>query len=113
MGSKLGTILSLFFFALALFMGTDFLRIQFLHSELDAFSLSIGDQIAFTGKITDSMREMAKDRYNATINQLTSGTPRVGDFLEYEVSASYTPVVISNRVMTVTITRMVLIGYMD
>lgn len=113
MGSKLGTILSLFFFAIALFMGTDFLRIQFLHSELDAFSLSIGEMISIGGRITDEMRSLAESRYGATITQLTSGTPRVGDFLEYQVSADYTPVVISNEIMTVTITRMVLIGYMD
>lgn len=113
MASKLGTILSLFFFAFALFMGVDLLKLQFLHSALEAFAVSLGEQIAIEGRITEKMKDMAEEKYGAELVDVTGRTPSVGEFLEYSLTVDYTPIIISSEVMTITITRMVLIGYMD
>lgn len=113
MASKLGVILSLIFFALAMFIGADVLRLQFIHSALDAFSLSIGEKIAVEGRITSSMVKMAEEKYGASLVQVSEGSPMVGEFFEFKLSVEYTPVIISQGVMTISVTRMVLIGYMD
>lgn len=112
MASKLGTILSLIFFAIAMFIGVDVLRLQFIHTSLDAFAISLGEQIAIKGKVTSEMQEMASEKYGAELYQITKSA-MVGEFLEYGLSVEYTPVFISKEVMTITVTRMVLIGYMD
>lgn len=113
MANKLGTILSLFFFSFALFIGMDVLKLQFLHSALEAFSISLGDQIAIEGRITQKMKNMAMEKYGAELVDITDGAPSVGEFLEYSLSVDYTPIIISREVMTITVTRMVLIGYID
>lgn len=113
MASKLGVILSLSFFAMAMFIGADILRLQFLHSALEAFSISLGEKIAIEGRITDSMVQLAESKYGATLTQVSEGSPMVGEFYEFMIAVDYTPIIISKEVMTISVTRMVLIGYMD
>lgn len=111
MSYKMGLLLSLTFVIQLFVFACDMISIQFIHSNLDAKAVTIGYLIAERGLIDDSFISSIESRYNITFACESNCTPRFGDVLEYKISMTYDPLIISGETMTIYIKRSTVIGY--
>lgn len=110
MGSKIGFILSLLFVAQLFSIVGDMMSVQFIYTNLDALSITVGTLISKSGKITDYVVELVKEN-NATIEQIGGNNGLIGTIYKYKIAQSYKPIIIKQDYMEIAVTRSVVIGY--
>ena len=111
MGYKLGFILSLVFVVQMFVIVGDLMAVQFIYTNLDALSVTVGQVISQKGEITDDVVRLLENEANAKIEPVGDVTPMFGSLYEYKIYTSYDPYIIKNEPMEISIIRSVVIGY--
>ena len=111
MSYKIGLILSMIFVALFFLFGADLISIQSAFSLLDAKANNISYIISRNGVIDDDFIEFINETYNVTFICPKNLTPTFGEKITYEISTTYSPLVISQEEMIITVKRMTIIGF--
>lgn len=111
MSSKLGLILSMLFVAMFFLFGVDLICIQFVFSDLDAKSISISYLISQHGGLDTEFIEEIETTYKVDFKCLNNCNPSFGDIVDYQISKDYSPLIISNEVMHITVYRSAAIGF--
>ena len=111
MSSKLGLILSMLFVALFFLFGVDLICVQFVFSDLDAKSISISYLISQHGGLDINLINEIEETYKVDFKCLSNCNPSFGDIIEYQISKDYSPLIISNETMHITVYRSTAIGF--
>ena len=111
MGSKMGFILSLIFIAQLFVMIGDLMSIQFIYTNLDALSLTVGQYISTKGEISEEIIRLVENEANAHIEPVGEEAPLFGSLYEYKIYTTYKPYIIQKDEMEISIIRSVVIGY--
>lgn len=112
MSSKLGTILSLFFVALFFLFGTDMITLQYTYSDLDAKATPISYLISRHGGLDRNFIRTIEYEYSVNFICLNEDPPLFGDTVDYIISTTYKPLIISKDEMTISIRRKTVIGFL-
>ena len=113
MGSKMGFILSLLFLTQLFALLGDFMSIQIVYNNLDAFSVNAGYLISRYGKINTTVTNFVSEEAGATIVALDAEYGVVGDVFKYKISKKYSPLIIRNEEMEISVSRSIIIGYFN
>ena len=111
MSSKFGLLLSLLFFTLFFALSMDVISIQYLYAELDNKSSSIGYELSLRPSLEDKYIKDLEEKYEVSIVNVSNRNPSFGDVIEYSVSRSYKPLIISQEEMPIVIKRTTVMGY--
>lgn len=112
MSFKLGTILSMLFVALFFLFGTDMITLQYAYSDLDAKSTPISYSISRHGGIDNAFIQSIENEYSVNFICLNEEPPLFGDTVDYIISTTYKPIIISKEEMTISIKRKTVIGFL-
>ncbi len=110
MGSKIGFILSLLFVVQLFAIGGDMMSIQFIYTNLDALSITVGNIISKSGGINDEVINLVKEE-NASIEPIGDVSPLIGSVYKYKIFKDYDALIIDNKTMEIAVCRSVIIGY--
>jgi len=113
MGSKLGLVLSLLFIAQLFAIAADIIGVQFVYTNLDAVSVSVGYLISQKGEITQEVIDLVHDEAKAEIVEIGESTRRLGDVFQYSIYKDYDAFYINQGRMRVAVNRSVVIGYIN
>ena len=113
MGYKIGFLLSLIFIVQLFVIAGDITSIQIIYTNLDAVSVTAGQAISKYGGITENVIRLVENEANAHIEAITTETPSFGSIYEYRIYTSYNAYVISKEPMEISISRSVVIGYIN
>ena len=111
MSSKLGLILSMFFFSLFFLLSIDVVFIQYFYNDLDHKGISIGYEISKCMEISDDFIASLEEKYHITISDISSKEPDFGDVVNYTIQCVYHPLIVSRNDMKITVQRSTVIGY--
>ena len=111
MSYKIGLILSMIFVSLFFLFGADLITLQSIYSSLDAKANNISYVISRTGVVDDSFINYVETTYHVDFICDKHLVPTFGEQIFYQVSVTYTPMVISKNQMTVSIKRMTIVGF--
>ena len=111
MGYKLGLLLSMLFLAQLFVLTGDIISIQVIYTNLDAVSVVAGNLISSRGKIDAYIEGLVSDQTGGYIEAVGDEAPRFGSVYEFRLIREYTPWVMSNEPIEITIKRSVVIGY--
>ncbi len=112
MSSKLGTILSMLFFAMFFLFGIDLIKLQYSYSELDSKSVDISYLISRNGTIDQSFSNYIESKYQVRfLLQSPQQQIKFGDEVEYILEQTYNPIILSNRPITLSIYRTTVVGF--
>lgn len=111
MSYKIGLILSMVFVALFFLFGADLISLQSAYSTLDAKANNIAYIISRNGRIDNEFISYieATFKVDMTCDELLS--PTFGEQVVFDVSSNYSPLVIGQEDMVITIKRMTIIGF--
>lgn len=110
MGSKIGFILSLLFVAQLFAIVGDMMSIQFIYTDLDALSITVGTIISKEGKLSEQTIDLVKEQ-GAKIVQIGDSSSLIGSVFKYKISKNYDALIIDKETMEIAVTRSVVIGY--
>lgn len=112
MVKKTLVMISCFFVAISILVSSDILSTQFIYTELDNISTSVGYYISKNGGITDTLSLYVKKEYDAKVycGMDDCSSVKYGDTYVYILEKSYTPIVISRNNNAIKIERSVVIG---
>ena len=111
MSSKLGVILSSIFIVFAFLLGADLISYQVIFANLDSKSVNISYLISRSVTIDENFKTYVDRTYNVDFICSYYGTPAFGDSVEYVISQNFRPFMIANESVTVSVTRMTIVGY--
>lgn len=111
MAYKLGFILSMLFLVQLFAMVGDLMSIQFIYTNLDAVSVTAGYVISSKGFITQEVVDLVQEQAGATIVEIGTSTPMIGEIIEYKISKSYKAIIINTEEMEIAVVRSIVIGY--
>lgn len=111
MSSKIGTILSSLFIIFAFLFCSDLINLQFIYSDLDSKSVNISYLISRNANISEAFTRFIEKNYKLTFYSQTQGAVAFGDEIKYVISTDFKPLIMSSESMTVSIERMVIVGY--
>lgn len=111
MSYKVGLILSMIFVAMFFLFGADLITIQSAYSMLDAKANNISYLISRTGVVDENFINYVETTYNVDFDCPINLSPTFGEKVTYSISTNYQPMVISNEEMTITISRMTIVGF--
>ena len=111
MGSKIGFILSLLFVAQLFVFASDFVAIQFIYTNLDAVSVSVGYEISKKGGITQEVIDLVREEANAEIEQIGDSSQRIGELFQYRIFREYQSFTLMDKPTEISVVRSVMIGY--
>lgn len=111
MSYKIGLLLSMIFVALYFIFGADLISLQSAYSVLDAKANNISYIISRNGEIDAAFTNYIETTFNVDFVCDLDHTPVFGEKITYEISATYSPLVISKEDMTITVRRMTIIGF--
>ncbi len=111
MAYKIGLILSMLFIAQLFVFAGDLTSIQIIYTNLDAVSVVAGNLISSRGGLDDEIVNLVYEQSGGSIEAIGDETPMLGSIYEYKISREFTPWVISNNPMVISVTRSVVIGY--
>ena len=109
MSYKLGLMLSLVFLMCVFLMAGDMFCISAIHSDLDSMALVVSYCVSRDGRVTSDTLDFVED--HGALMILPWGTPRIGDIYTFTVYKEYTPIIISNKPIKVTVVRSSVVGY--
>ena len=111
MSYKIGLILSMLFVALFFLFGADLISIQSAYSLLDAKANNISYVISRTGVIDESFIEYIESSYGVDLEIALNPAPTFGETVTYTISTEYQPLVIDKNTITISISRLTIIGF--
>ena len=111
MAYKLGLILSMLFLAQLFVFTGDLISIQAIYTNLDAVSVIAGNMISSRGRIDQEVIDLVYNQTGGNIVSIGDENPMFGAVYEYQITREFTPWVLSNSPMQISITRSVIIGY--
>lgn len=111
MSYKIGLLLSMIFVALFFLFGADLISLQSTFSLLDAKANNISYIISRNGVIDQNFINYISDYYDVTFNCDINLAPTFGEKITYTISTTYSPLVISQEEMVITVKRMTIIGF--
>lgn len=111
MGSKVGFILSLLFVIQLFVITTDIMSIQFIYTNLDAVSVTVGQMISKSGKISDEVVNLVYELTGGNIEEIGENSSLIGSAFRYRIFKNYDALIIDNKQMTIAVSRSVVIGY--
>ena len=104
MAYKLGLILSMLFIAMLFVFAGDLTSIQIIYTNLDAVSVVAGNLISSRGGLDDEIVNLVYEQSGGNIEAIGDETPMLGSIYEYKISREYTPWVMSNKPMEISVT---------
>lgn len=113
MSSKLGLVLSMLFVSIFFAFGIDLIAVQVIYSDLDAKSVAISYKISKYGTVNEEVKNNIEQTYGVTFRCVENCSPLFGDTVTYVISKDYKPVIIKNELMTISIKRNAVIGYLN
>lgn len=111
MSYKVSFVLSMVFVVMFFLFGADLISLQFIYSDLDAKSVTIGYLISEHGSIDESLIDSIEQKYNLTFVSADNYVPLFGETVTYVIAKEFDPIIISNEVMNISISRTTVIGY--
>lgn len=111
MSYKIGLLLSTIFVALFFLFGADLFSIQSIYSVLDSKANNISYVISRSGVIDDYFINYIESTFQVNFECQKNLSPTFGEKIVYQISTSYTPMVISHQQMVIAIKRMTIVGF--
>ena len=111
MSSKIGTILSMLFVALFFVFAMDMISLQYLYTELDAKGVSVAYYIAKTSRTDEEFADYLSRKYSVIVTIPQNQSHDYGDIVDFYIQSEFSPLVISNDSMSVSLKRSAVIGY--
>lgn len=111
MSYKIGLILSMVFVALFFLFGADLISLQSAFSMLDAKANNISYIISRSGEIDEEFISYIENTFNVNFECEINHAPAFGEKIVYQISTSYSPLVISQEEMIIAIKRMTIVGF--
>lgn len=111
MSYKIGLILSMVFVALFFLFGADLISLQSAYSTLDAKANNIAYIISRNGRIDSDFISYIETTFSVDMTCDEHLAPTFGEQVVFEVSTNYSPLVIGQEDMVITIKRMTIIGF--
>ncbi len=111
MSYKIGLLLSMIFVALFFLFGADLISLQSAYSSLDAKANNISYLISRNGVIDNDFINYVEQTFYVEFECDTNLNPTFGEKIIYTITTQYNPLVISNEEMTLSITRMTIVGF--
>ena len=111
MSYKIGLLLSMIFVALFFLFGADLISLQSAYSSLDAKANNISYIISRNGVIDSDFDYFIETTFHVKFECGTNLNPTFGEQIIYTITTQYNPLVISNEEMTLSITRMTIVGF--
>ena len=111
MSYKIGLLLSMVFVALFFLFGADLLSLQSAYSVLDSKANNISYIISRNGRIDDAFIAYIEETYNVDFKCEKNYAPTFGEEIVFEISTTYSPLVISKEEMVLTVQRMTVVGF--
>lgn len=111
MSSKLGLILSTVFVVFAFLVGCDLITLQYIYSDLDAKSVNITYLISKNPTIDAEFHSLIEQKFNVKFDCDFYGVPSFGEEINYKISHSFEPLMVFSESITVSISRMSIVGY--
>ena len=111
MSYKVGLLLSMVFVSLCFLFGADLISIQSVYSSLDAKANNISYLISKNGVINKKFSKMVSLNYGVKFTCPDNPSPYFGEEITFTISTTYKPLVISKKEMTLSISRMAVVGF--
>lgn len=111
MSYKIGLILSMVFVAMFFIFGADLLAIQSVYSTLDAKANNISYLISRNGVIDQEFINYVENSYHVEFDCPLNLYPAFGQQITYTVSTKYQPMIVDQNEMTISISRMTIVGF--
>jgi hypothetical protein len=113
MAYKMSLILSFLFVIHVFLLGGDIISAQYIYTEIDAVSMTVGNLISEYGGINEDIVLFVKNQCSGELSCLSNCIPKLGDPYVYKISCTFDPLIMSSEVMTISITRSIVIGYFN
>lgn len=111
MSYKIGLLLSMIFVALFFLFGADLISLQSTYSILDSKANNISYLISRNGVITTDFIYYIETTFSVEIECPLNSSPYFGEKIYYRISTEFTPMVISQEKITISIERMTIVGF--
>jgi len=111
MSHKVGLILSMVFVSLCFLFGADLLSLQSVYSTLDAKANNISYLISKTGIIDKNFIRNVQRTYSVDFACPLNQSPYFGEEITFVISTTYQPLVITKKEMTISISRVAVVGF--
>ena len=111
MSYKIGLLLSMIFVALFFVFGADLISLQSAYSMLDAKANNISYIISRNGVIDTDFMYYIETTFNVEFICDINPAPEFGEKIFYEIKTTYSPLIISDEEMTLSVKRMIIIGF--
>lgn len=111
MSYKIGLLLSMIFVALFFVFGADLISLQSAYSMLDAKANNISYIISRNGVIDTDFKYYIETTFNVEFICDINPAPEFGEKIFYEIKTTYSPLIISDEEMTLSVKRMTIIGF--
>ena len=111
MSYKIGLLLSMIFVAMFFLFGADMISLQSAYSLLDAKANNISYIISRNGAIDENFVNYIETTFNVDFICDINLAPEFGEKIYYEITATYSPLIIGKEEMTISIKRMTIIGF--
>ncbi len=112
MGSKIGFILSLFMVVITMMCMGDLNNVSTIKSSLDALSVTVAESISLHGYVSPEL-ERFMDKNQTTYILSTTQAPAYGDTVEFMLFRPYKAMVISKSVLSISVRRTAIVGYLN
>ena len=111
MSYKAGLVLSMIFVALFFMFGADLLTLNSVYNSLDSKAGNISYLISRNGAIDDDFINYVENTFLVDFTCPKNPSPIFGEKITYQISTTFHPLVISKDEMTISITRMTIVGF--
>ncbi len=111
MSYKIGLLLSMVFVAMFFLFGADLISIQSVYSSLDSKANNISYLISRSGVIDEDFINYIESSYYVDFECPLNLSPTFGEEITYSISTKYKPMIIDKKEMTITISRMTVVGF--
>ena len=111
MSYKIGLLLSMVFVAMFFLFGADLISIQSVYSSLDSKANNISYLISRSGVIDEDFIAYIETSYYVDFECPLNLSPTFGEEITYTISTKYKPMIIDKKEMTITISRMTVVGF--
>lgn len=112
MGNLTGLLFSVLVITPMLLLGVDLYAVSALKTHLETRATTLSYQISKEGGVRNTLVNKLEEE-KITINCFgTCELVSSGQILKYEISTFYTPLVLSNEQLTISVIRTVMVGYL-
>jgi len=110
--SSIGFLLSMFFAVQVVAYVSDLTTMQVLYSNLESVAITVSQMVSIDGTIEGRAEAYIKEN-NAYLISVDNTYPLVGELFTFQIATYYQPIIMSSSKMTLTVTRSIVIGYVN